>query len=179
MFTVRDVPLENIRDKRIFVLVDPNVERAAPALGSLRGKGARLVVATHLPDPPGGSIERLSLEFAQELSRVLGLRCALPGPSRPHPVCSEPMTRILPSTAASDATTHWFIHVRAGLRVIFRTGRSSASGARNQNGYGPAACRVMTDIHSDYSAVCYVGFGVARLDGENWPGRAGSIWNRI
>jgi hypothetical protein len=25
----------------------------------------------------------------------------------------------------------------------------------------------MTDIHSDYSAVCYVGFGVARLDGEN------------
>ena len=68
MFTVRDVPLENIRDKRIFVLVDPNVERAAPALGSLRGKGARLVVATHLPDPPGGSTERLSLEFAQELS---------------------------------------------------------------------------------------------------------------
>jgi phosphoglycerate kinase len=74
MVTIRDVPLENIRNKRIFVLVDPNVERAAPALGSLRGKGARLVVATHLPGPPGGSTERLSLQFAQELSRVLGLR---------------------------------------------------------------------------------------------------------
>jgi hypothetical protein len=36
MVTIRDVPLENIRNKRIFVLVDPNVERAAPALGVRR-----------------------------------------------------------------------------------------------------------------------------------------------
>lgn len=44
MFTVRDVPLENIRDKRIFVLVDPNVfgrvcescsEQAVPRLQTL------------------------------------------------------------------------------------------------------------------------------------------------
>jgi hypothetical protein len=122
MFTVRDVPLENIRDKRIFVLVDPNVERATPALGSLRGKGARLVVATHLPDPPCGSIERLSLEFAQEISRVLGLRCALPGPSRPHPVCSEQMTGKLPSIAASDAT-------RIGLSMFGRVCESSSERA--------------------------------------------------
>jgi phosphoglycerate kinase len=72
MFAIRDIPLERIRDKRILVLIDPNIEKAAPTLGSLIGKSARLVVATHAKGPAGRTTERLGLDFAKGLSHVLG-----------------------------------------------------------------------------------------------------------
>jgi len=46
------------------------------------------------------------------------------------------------------------------------------------SGYGPAACRQITDIPIT-PLFAALGFRVARLDGENWFGRAGSIWNRM
>ena len=68
--------------------------------------------------------------------------------------------------------------VRGGLRV--QNGR--VLGFRRQepecSGYGPAACREITDVPIT-PLFAALGFRVARLDGENWLGRAGSIWNRM
>ena len=41
------------------------------------------------------------------------------------------------------------------------------------SGYRPAACREITDIPIT-SLFAALGFGVARLDGENWIGRVGA-----
>jgi phosphoglycerate kinase len=74
MITIQQIPLEKIRGKRILVLIDPNIERATPTLGSLIGKSAKLVVATHVEARPGQIPKRLELDFAKELSHSLGLR---------------------------------------------------------------------------------------------------------
>src|SRR5947208_17083610 len=74
MLTIRQVPLEKIRGKRILVSIDPNIATAAPTLGSLIGKSARLITATHVGMPGGGSAKKLSLDFAKELSHALGVR---------------------------------------------------------------------------------------------------------
>jgi len=74
MLTIRQVPLEKIRGKRILVLIDPNIATAAPTLGSLIGKSARLITATHVGMPGGGNAKKLSLDFAKELSHALGVR---------------------------------------------------------------------------------------------------------
>jgi hypothetical protein len=44
MITIQQIPLEKIRGKRILVLIDPNIEKAAPTIGSLIGKSAKLVM---------------------------------------------------------------------------------------------------------------------------------------
>jgi phosphoglycerate kinase len=74
MITIRQIPLEKIRGKRILVLIDPNIEKAAPTLGSLIGKSAKLIVATHVEAPTGQNPTKLKLDFPKELSHVLGLR---------------------------------------------------------------------------------------------------------
>src|SRR5437867_2871246 len=74
MITIQQIPLEKIRGKRILVLIDPNIEKATPTLGSLIGKSAKVVVATHVEARPGQNPKRLELDFAKELSHSLGLR---------------------------------------------------------------------------------------------------------
>jgi len=74
MITIQQIPLEKIRGKRILVLIDPNIEKATPTLGSLIGKSAKVVVATHVEARPGQNPKRLELDFAKQLSHSLGLR---------------------------------------------------------------------------------------------------------
>lgn len=74
MITIQQIPLEKIRGKRILVLIDPNIEKAAPTLGSLIGKSAKLIVATHVAGQGEQNPTRLTLDFAKELSRALGLQ---------------------------------------------------------------------------------------------------------
>ena len=74
MVTIQQIPLEKIRGKRILVLIDPNIEKAARTLGSLIGKSAKLIVATHVGEPGGQSPTKLKLDFPKELSHTLGLR---------------------------------------------------------------------------------------------------------
>ena len=74
MVTIQQIPLEKIRGKRILVLIDPNIEKAARTLGSLIGKSAKLIVATHVGGPGGQSPTKLKLDFPKELSHTLGLR---------------------------------------------------------------------------------------------------------
>src|SRR5437879_9740237 len=74
MITIQQIPLEKIRGKRIFVLIDPNIEKAARTVGSLIGKSASLIVATHVEAQPGQNPKRIQLDFAKQLSHALGLR---------------------------------------------------------------------------------------------------------
>jgi phosphoglycerate kinase len=74
MITIQHIPLEKIRGKRILVLIDPNIEKAAPTLGSLIGKSAKLIVATHVEPPSGQNPTKLKLNFPKELSHALGLQ---------------------------------------------------------------------------------------------------------
>ena len=63
MVTIQQIPLEKIRGKRILVLIDPNIEKAARTLGSLIGTSAKLIVATHVGGPGGQSPTKLKLDF--------------------------------------------------------------------------------------------------------------------
>jgi 3-phosphoglycerate kinase len=74
MITIQQIPLEKIRGKRILVLIDPNIEKAAPTIGSLIGKSAKLVVATHVGARSGQNPKSLELDFAKQLSHSLGVR---------------------------------------------------------------------------------------------------------
>jgi phosphoglycerate kinase len=74
MFSLQDLPLERIRGKRILVLIDADVENAAPTVALLQSKGARVITATHLPPQIGTPAAKLSPEFVEHLSDALGRR---------------------------------------------------------------------------------------------------------
>jgi hypothetical protein len=63
VFVRQDLPLGKIREKRVLVLIDPSVEKAARNLAVLQGKGARLVIATHVSGMTGGAAESLRLNW--------------------------------------------------------------------------------------------------------------------
>src|SRR5271163_72495 len=88
--TIRDLPIEN---KRVFLRVDFNVpledgkitddsriKEAVPTIKHALGRGARLVIASHLGRPkPGKDNKGLSLEpCGERLAELLGVEVHLP-----------------------------------------------------------------------------------------------------
>ena len=73
MTTFQNISMDELRGKRIFVLIDPDIERGVPTIRALLDKPVRLILGTHLGSAAGNLVETRRLnEFATELSHIIG-----------------------------------------------------------------------------------------------------------
>ena len=73
-----NVPLERVADGRMRVADETRIVAALPTIEELRGRGARLVLASHLGRPKGPGERELSMApVAERLSELTGAKVAL------------------------------------------------------------------------------------------------------
>ena len=73
-----NVPLERVADGRMRVADETRIVAALPTIEELRGRGARLVLASHLGRPKGPGERELSMApVAERVSELTGAKVAL------------------------------------------------------------------------------------------------------
>jgi phosphoglycerate kinase len=139
--SIRDLPVEN---KRVFLRVDFNVplegeritddlriREALPTIKHALGRGARLVLASHLGRPKPGKTEGLSLEpCAVRLAELLGQEVTLP------------------EDCIGDAATKVVYDLRAGQVCLLENLRFHAEEEKDDEGFAKELAK-LADVYVD------------------------------